>query len=124
MSNRSHLPIVVLIVGLANAGAFAWGFSILNTTLRYKNFSSSVSAGDNRDVIPLSNDRLAIVSNTRIEVFGVKSNGKVVRLDDVKTQYRELEPYMKDSNSYFDNPDRKYRATPTPSPTSLPGKQR
>ncbi len=126
MKSHTGLALVILIVGLANAFVFAKGFRRIADTVAIKSFSPSVSPEDRRDVIALSGDRIAIIEDRRVSVFQVDRAGKVSRLDDVTTQYRDLEPYMAADNTYFDSPKKrlqdKMKLSPTPAPTtqSLP----
>lgn len=104
MKQNSNVALAILVVGLANALVFAWGLNLFNTAFKYKDFGTSISTGDGKHIVALSNNRFAVVENSRVTVFQVSGNGKVSRLDDVNTEYRNLQPYMSESDRGFDNP--------------------
>jgi hypothetical protein len=75
------------------------GFARFDESFRQKNFASTSSSGYlDRNVVPLSNDRFAIITYSDISVYRVNEQGKVIRLDDVDTQYEWLQPNARSMN--------------------------
>lgn len=102
MKNRSYTPLVVtlLIIGLANAAAFAWGFWLIAETFRWKSFANSSVTQPTQNVVALSNDRFAVVKNEyggSISVYQVDAKGSIARLSDVDTDYKTLTPLKRET---------------------------
>jgi hypothetical protein len=108
MENRSNpwMPVAVVLAGMAMAFAILAGLQSLTSTIGLQHFASSYSNEAQPRVVPLSNDRFAVVEKTSVSVYKVDAQGRVTRLSDVDTQNRDLEtrrrwvnPHPYDPNS-------------------------
>ena len=95
MVNRSNpfLLLTLLAVGGANAAAIAWGFGRIAKTFYYKGFASTSSYTQQAQaIVPLSNDRFAVVDGdgSRISVYKVDAQGSITRASDVDTRFQQL----------------------------------
>lgn len=91
------MPVVVLTVGMTIAcvsylGIVRLGDSMDRFTHIFNSTSFTPTPQTTRSVVPLSNDRFAIVEAENISVYKVDGAGKLSRVDEVDITYNQLTP--------------------------------
>jgi hypothetical protein len=94
MENRNiFVSTAVLVVGLAFSMAILKGADFVADAIRLQNFKADFPSNPAlKSVVPLSNDRFAVVNGDSIAVYQVDAKGQVNRLSDVNTYYKTLMP--------------------------------
>lgn len=94
MANRSEtiLAKVIFVVGVLNACALFGGFYLLNVTVKEKRLPSTSTSINQDNVVPLSEGRFAVINSSRITVFRVDGQNRVVRLNEVDTYWNNMRP--------------------------------